>query len=256
MSTVTLDWQRDFDKLEIPPSSMGPNIGSWAWDPSPAPGSYWILDNTLTISHQDQTAGILLPLLRFYLITENLPEVMPPSERKALLSVLYLTASSYEYFIEDNEIDGLSLRIPTTIPTANRGLEVPNNYLYAECSMRLLLYKATGDSRQLELAKGMLRTAIQSRHVNQSGFLVVEYWPRRQSRKGIWDRPANVLWEIMDIPSVGEDIPHLGFLTELLYLIHRLASKTTSACPRPSCLPSCRPFEPMPGAPSREPIPS
>lgn len=207
----------------------------------PAPGLYALDNPLLTIWHGEQTGGILIPFLEFLLIAKDHQGLVDAQTASAWQSKILSIAADYEdHFVPDGS-GGLLIRNPEWMPSTEAGLLAPADYVYAEALTRLLLYKLSGEPKELSLAKGLVLHQVGFHwQINPQGWLLLKIWPcihpwssRSEAASGsIWDSltydPATP--EISTAGGLLSDLMHfakkynlssdLGF-SDALYTAHR-----------------------------------
>jgi hypothetical protein len=187
----------------------------------PQPGFYRCDQALPSIRHADQTAGLLLPILKFMVQTDYFAEGRKRERRERWkATIVRVLATTGDCFVEDGA-GGLILRNPSYLTHAHAGLPVPANYAYVEIMARLLYYRLSGDLEQLSLASRLLQHQRNHWKVSDQGWLILAYWPDGPQWASNWQGLS--VWEAMNAdPTLPEESSHIFFLTELLDLAQDL----------------------------------
>jgi hypothetical protein len=114
---------------------------------------------------------------------------------------------------------GYILRDPYWTPSLWAGFTVESDYVWAESSLRILLYKLTNDPQQLVLAKGLLQHQLtQNAPINPLVWLVLRDDPDFQSWSTKSGGPIGTIWDSFHDPLVPEYATDGGFFVEMLHL--------------------------------------
>lgn len=185
----------------------------------PVPGKYEV-DGALTTMWQgEQSGGILMPFVRFLVLAKDHPELADQSMLTEWKSKILSVASDYEdQFVSDGS-GGLRIHNPVWLPNSAADTDAPADYIYAEATMRLLLYELTKDSHQLSIAKGLvLHQRNKHWSINPKGWLVLRLWPCLRPWSTRREAPAGSIWDALEFdPSTPEDTSDAGFFVELLH---------------------------------------
>lgn len=185
----------------------------------PVPGTYAVNTPLTTIWHSSQTGGILLPFARFLLIANSSPGLVDPALVSAWRTQMLAIASEYvDEFTPDGK-GGYVLRDPFWTPSLWAGFAVESDYVWAESSFRILLYKLTNDPQQLALAKGLLQHQLtQNAPISSQGWLVLSDDPDFQNWSSKSGAPIGSIWDSFYDPLVSEYATDGGFFVEMLHL--------------------------------------
>lgn len=143
----------------------------------PAPGGYSLGPPLSTIWHGGQTAGILLPFLRFLLLAKLRPSIADPETVQEWTSRVVNIAESYENQLVSDGNGGLVMTQPYWMPGPSASLPAVTDYINAEISMRMLLYKLTDNPLELSLAKRLLGHEMTNLQTSSEGWLLLKDWP-------------------------------------------------------------------------------
>jgi hypothetical protein len=187
----------------------------------PQPGFYRCDQALPSIRHADQTAGLLLPILKFMVQTDYFAEGRDREHwERWKATIARVLATTGDCFVEDGA-GGLILRNPSYLTHAHAGLPVPANYAYVEIMARLLYYRLSNDPEQLSLASRLLQHQRSHWKVSDQGWLILAYWPDGPQWASNWQGLS--VWEAMNAdPALPEESSHIFFLTELLDLAQGL----------------------------------
>jgi len=186
----------------------------------PAPGSYELDTPLVTVWDGEQTGGILLPFVRFLLIAKAHPDLVDPDLASEWTSEVEQIANSYvDQFASDGN-SGYYILNPSWMPMTDAGLPAPSDYVFVEISLRILLYKLTGDANQLQYAAGLLRHQMADDIPTSSrGFLLVREWPDIRSWSNKSQAPAGSIWDSLTYDSTaGENTSEAAAFVQMLYL--------------------------------------
>jgi len=189
----------------------------------PMPGTYDLGTPLNTIWHAEQTGGILLPFARFLLIAKDTPGAIDPSITAAWQTKVLAIASGYvDHFIPDGS-GGYTLRNPQWMAHTDTGTDAPSDYVFAEISLRIVLYELANDPAQLSLARGLLKHQVnQDIPINANGWLVVREWPDIHPWSSRSGAPAGSIWDSLSYDANnGEDATEGGFFVEMLHLANQ-----------------------------------
>lgn len=143
----------------------------------PIPGLYPLNSPLSSIWHAEQTAGILLPFLRFLLLAKQQPWIADPKLVADWRDQVVSVAKSYEDEYVDDGSGGLILNTALWMPSPWAGLPVATDYINAEISMRMLLGVLTSDPHELSLARGLLTHESTNLPLSSTGWLLMESEP-------------------------------------------------------------------------------
>jgi hypothetical protein len=183
----------------------------------PAPGHYEIDNPLQTVWHAEETGGILLPFARFLVLLKNHPSLVSAGTAAKVQSAVLSIATSYEdHFVSDGK-GGFLVHHPQWMPHMMAGMYAQPDYIFAEASLRMLLYVLTGDSHHLAIARGLLIHQQSQIAVNAKGWLMLRDWPDAVS----WDSKAAALpgsiWDSFHYDtSTPEPTVLGGFFVEML----------------------------------------
>ena len=224
LQTYTLRSIDDLDTIAHQPLIYGQSLGRIKSTGAglPALGSYKLDTPLLTIWHAEQTGGILLPFARFLLIAKDNPCLADPALVAAWQSMVLQIASSYEdHFTPDGD-GGYTLHNPIWMAHTDADNDAPSDYVFAEVSLRILLYELTSDSNQLALARGLLKHQL-SRDIptHAKGWLVVREWPDIQPWTTRSEAPAGSIWHSLAYDTTApEDSTEGQVFVEMLHIIN------------------------------------
>lgn len=195
----------------------------------PAPGLYEINTPLLTIWHAEHTGGILLPFVEFLLIARDHPGLVDGTTVSNWTSKVHLIASDYDaiqsissdpddVFVADGS-GGLLIQNPRWMPSAQAGVFADADYVYAEATMRLLLYELTHDSKQLSIARGLV-LHHQNFHwqISLQGWLLLKGSPCSRPWSNRAQAPVGSIWDSLQVdPNAPETTLDGGFFVDLLH---------------------------------------
>jgi hypothetical protein len=186
----------------------------------PAPGLY-VLDNPLlTIWHGEQSGGILIPFLKFLLVARDHAELVNARTAAAWQSKILTIAADYEdQFVPDGS-GGLLIRNPEWMPSTEAGLVAPADYVYAEATMRLLLYELFGESKELSIAKGLILHQINFHwQLSPQGWLLLKIWPCIQPWSSRTEAPPGSIWDSLSYDPAFPEESSIGWVVaDLMHL--------------------------------------
>ncbi len=186
----------------------------------PAPGSYELGNPFITIWEGEQTGGILLPFARFLLIARDHPDLVDPTLVASWQSQVLQIASSYvDQFAPDGE-GGYTILNPFWMPMTDAGTDAPSDYVFAEVSLRILLFELTGDSNQLSFAHGLLQHQVMDGiSTNANGWLLLHEWPDVHPWSSRSQAPAGSIWDSLSFdPTTPENSSEGAAFVEMLDL--------------------------------------
>jgi len=175
----------------------------------PAPGTYEV-DSPITTIWHEQTAGILLPFVRFLLLAKEDPKLADPTLVANWQSQVSKIAAGYvDEFASDGN-GGLIFQNPVWLPNLAAGTPAAADYVSIEAEMRMFLYALTGDSSQLAIAQGLI---AHQRNYNwqksSSGWLLLKYWPDMVPWSTHAEAPIGSIWDVYTfdttLPAPVED---------------------------------------------------
>ena len=183
----------------------------------PAPGTYSLGSPLSFIWHGEQTGGILIPYLRFLLLAQLRPSIADPALVQDWTAQVVGIADSYEDQLVSDGHGGLVITNPIWMTSTEAGLSAPSDYINAEITMRMLLYKLTGNSQELTLAKGLLTHEMTNLQTSSAGWLLLKEWPDINSWSSKTQAPYGSIYDTLTFdnqsPSaVGEG----GFFVQML----------------------------------------
>jgi hypothetical protein len=186
----------------------------------PAPGIYEVDTPLQTIWHAEQTGGILLPFARFLLIAKDHPELVDPNTVTAWKSKILSIAADYEDDFVPDGSGGLLIHNPDWIPSTDADTNAPSDYAFVEASLRILLFKLTGDPDQLSIARGLvLHHKTYHWQINPQGWLLLKFWPCIRPWSTRKAAPAGSIWDSLTFdPSSRAELSDGDFFAELLDL--------------------------------------
>jgi hypothetical protein len=183
----------------------------------PAPGSYSIESLLATIWHGEQTGGILLPFIRFLLLAQIRPAVVDPMIVKEWTAQVVSIADSYKDQLVSDGKGGLVITNPFWLPSTEAGLPAPSDYINAEITMRMLLYKLTGDQQELSLARGLLTHEKGNLQTSGAGWLLLKDWPDIHSWSGKDQAPYGSIYDTLTYNNTNEEATVEGsFFVDML----------------------------------------
>lgn len=189
----------------------------------PEPGTYPVFSQLATI-WDEQTGGILLPLVRFLVLAKNSPRIANPSLVANWTAKVVAVAGDYtNEFVSDGE-GGLRLRDPIWLPNSVAGLNADADYIGAEISMRMLLYELTGNAEDLSIAQGLV-THQKTHHwqTDSNGWLLLKGWPCVYEWSTPTDAPLGSIWSSLQYDSsTPETIEDGALFVEAFHYAHVL----------------------------------
>jgi hypothetical protein len=189
----------------------------------PVPGLYPLDFPLSAIWHGEQTAGILLPFLRFLLLAKQQPWIADPKVVVDWRDQVVGVAKSYENdFVEDGK-GGLILTNAYWVPSPWAGLPVETDYINAEISMRMLLSVLTSDPHELLLAKGLLVHESANLPLSSNSWILMKYAPDYPSWSNKTMAPHGGIWDSFSYDtSAPETATEGGFFAETLQIVSDL----------------------------------
>ncbi len=186
----------------------------------PVPGSYEVDSPLTTIWHTEQTAGILLPFARFLLIAKSQPGLVDPKLVATWQSTVFSVASEVAGEYVSDGAGGLILKNPSWMSSDEAGTPTESDYVWAEISLRILLYELTGDSNQLAFAHALLQHQLAKNiSVNGSGWIVLRDWPDIQPWSNRSTAPSGNPFDALSFDTnTPEGSTDGGFYVEMLHL--------------------------------------
>jgi hypothetical protein len=186
----------------------------------PAPGAYNLGQPLLTVWHGEQTGGILLPFARFLLIAKDNPDIVDPNLAAAWLSqVLQITSGYVDQFAPDGE-GGYTILNPVWMPMTDAAMTAPSDYVFAEASLRILLYELTGDPSHLLFARGLVQhQVVHNISMSSQGWLLVREWPDVRLWSNGSQAPLGSIWDSLSFnPATPENSSEGATFVEMLDL--------------------------------------
>jgi hypothetical protein len=181
---------------------------------------HWEIDQPLlTIWHGEQTAGILLPFVKFLLLARDRSSLVDAGTVSAWTATVKAIADDYkdEQFVSDGS-GGLLIRNPQWMASTDSGLYAEADYTYVEATMRLLLYELIHDPHDLAIAKGLIAHQKNFHwQLNAKGWLMLKDWPCIQPWSVPGDAPAGSIWSsLSEDPDIPESTSKGRFFGDLL----------------------------------------
>jgi hypothetical protein len=186
----------------------------------PMPGAYALNKPLYTLWHAEQTGGILLPFARFLMIAQTHPDLVDSSLAAAWKSKVLQIASGYvDHFASDGK-GGYTLHNPEWMAHPAADTDAPSDYVWAEVSLRILLYELTGDTSHLSLARGLLHNQFdQDIPITSQQWLAIREWPNIYSWSSRSTAPKGNIYDSFNYdPTTPEDSVEGGFFAEMLHL--------------------------------------
>lgn len=226
LNSDILRTRNDWESLNARPLINGTSTHRiFQWEGAlPKVGSYPLLPSPPIIWYAEQTAGIGLPLVRFLYLVQKQPDLsQDPALQVRWLSKIIEAAECYEIAFEQTSSHGLEIRNPPFYPLSDAGLPILPNYIYAEVSFRILLFRLTKQVKHFTIARGLIQDMKKYWKVNSQGHLLLQHWPNApkwdhsafQERGSIWDQ-----WQYDR--SFPEDTGHVQVFAEVLHLARTL----------------------------------
>lgn len=183
----------------------------------PAPGSYSLGNPLLMVWQGEQTGGILIPFVRFLLLAKVRPSIADPVIVQDWTSRVVSIADSYEDQLVPDGNGGLVITNPYWMPSTEASLPAPSDYINAEITMRMLLYKLTGNAQELSLAKGLLTHEMTNLQTSSAGWLLLKDWPDIHSWSNKSQAPSGSIYDTLAYDNLNEEaIGEGGFFVEML----------------------------------------
>jgi len=225
LRTYIINNTNDLDSIAAQPLVYGSSIGRIkATDAGlPAAGIYSLGQPLQMVWQGEQTGGILLPFARFLLIAKDRPGVVDSSlaadwERQVLL----ITSQYVDQFASDGE-GGYTIHNPAWMPMTDADTDAPSDYVFAEASLRILLFELTQDTSQLGLAQGLLQHQV-SHNISTSanGWLLVKEWPDVKPWSSRNEAPPGSIWDVLSFdPTTPENSTEGATFVEMLGLANQ-----------------------------------
>jgi hypothetical protein len=189
---------------------------------------HWVIDDsTHTIWHGEQTAGILMPFVRFLLLAKNKPGLVDGTAISEWTSKVKAIADDYknEQFVSDGA-GGLVIRNPRWMTSTDAGLYAEADYAFVEASMRLLLFELLGDPQDLAISSGLIAHQRNFHwQLNSQGWLELKDWPCVVSWSDRSGALAGSIWDQLSRdPNAAQTASDGRFFGDLLHfarLYHR-----------------------------------
>jgi len=222
LQTYPIHSVSDLDGIAALPLVYGQSIGriSVTGLGLPVPGVYDLGQPLQTIWHGEQTGGILLPFVRFLLIAKDHPDLVDPNlAANWQLQVLQIASEYVNQFALDGE-GGYTIHNPAWMPMTDADTDAPSDYVFAETSLRILLYELTGDSSQLSFARGLLQHQLSHDiPTDPNGWLLLREWPDIRPWSSRSDAPPGSIWNSLSYdPTTPENSQEAATFVELLHL--------------------------------------
>ncbi len=186
----------------------------------PAVGTYSLNTPLPTIWHTEQSGGILLPFARFLLIAKNQPGLVDSELTASWQSMVLLIASQVaSEFVPDGS-GGYMLHNPSWMASSEAGTPAESDYVWAEISLRILLYELTADPSQLAFARGLLQHQLtQNIPISSSGWIVLRDWPDLKPWTSKGSAPSGSAFDSLSYDAqTPESSSDGGFFVEMLHL--------------------------------------
>ncbi len=165
----------------------------------------------------EQTGGIMLPFVRFLLLAKADSSIADTATVSTWTANLKAMADSDETMILSDNAGGLVLHNPQWIPNPLAATDTPMDYMAAEATFRVLYYKLTNDSHQLDLARGLLLHQEKNNWtIGQQGWFLLKSWPDFHPWTTKTDAPKGSIWSEFDVnPTAPAPTTDGGFNAEL-----------------------------------------
>ena len=221
LETHTVQGISDLNAIASGPLVWGQSVGRIKPTGAglPAPGVYPVDASETTVWNSEQAGGILLPFAHFLLLAKENPGLISDATQEEWTSKVLTIAAGYEnVFIADGN-GGLTLHNPQWLPNTTADLDAAMDYVSAETSLRLFLYKLTGDSHQLSIARGLiLHQENFPWSVGPQGWLLLQFWPALVPWSTRAQAPSGNVWDSFEYPpNVPAPVSDGGFFVDLLH---------------------------------------
>jgi len=221
--SYTVQSQSDVDALVSQPMIWGSTLGRVLAPTGlglPAPGLYPLDSPIQAVWHSEQTAGILLPFVRFLLLAKQRPAVADQGTVQTWTSKVLAIANSYEDEMLTDGAGGLVLTTAYWMPSPYAGLPVDTDYINAEISLRMLLGVLTSDAHQFSLAQGLLMHEMTNLPLSSQGWLLIRDWPDVPSWSEASNAPKGSIWTSLSTAyaKTPESSEEGGFFVETLQI--------------------------------------
>jgi hypothetical protein len=207
LESVPLVYGQTPGRIKVSGSGL-PSVGEWEID-----------QPLLTIWHGEQTAGILLPFVKFLLLAKDRPSLVDAGTVSTWTAKVKAIADDYrdEQFVSDGS-GGLLIRNPEWMASTDSGLYAEADYTYVEATMRLLLYELVHDPHDLAIAKGLIAHQKNFHwQLDANGWLLLKEWPCIQSWSVPDNAPASSIWSsLSEDPNIPESTLKGRFFGDLL----------------------------------------
>ena len=213
VQTYTLATVNDLSTVASQPLVYGQSAGriSPTGAGLPAPGHYGVDTPLVTVWHL-QTGGTLLPFARFLLIAKEHPGAVDPKLVAAWQSKVLQIASGYIHQFARDGNGGYTFRNPAWMPSTEAGLNSNSDYVFAEVSLRILLFELTGDSTQLAYARGLWQHQLMNNiSIDSNGWLMVREWPDVQPWSSKSQALPGVMWDSLSYDPTAPENSTEGF---------------------------------------------
>jgi hypothetical protein len=226
LQTSTIQSVSDLNALASGPLVWGQSVGRIKPTGAglPAPGVYPVNLQETTMWNSEQAGGILLPFAHFLLLVNENPALISEATREEWTSRVLAIAAGYEnVFISDGH-GGLRQHNPVWLPNTSADLDAAMDYISVEATLRLFLYKLTGDPHQLAIASGLILHQ-QNFHllVGPQGWLLLQFWPDIVPWSSRSNAPSGNVWDSFEYPlNVASPVSDGGFFVDLLHYLKAL----------------------------------
>jgi hypothetical protein len=214
-SITSLNALKGLDKI---PLIEGTTLGRFevTGQGMPAVGLYTV-NTAQPVIWVEQTGGIMLPFVRFLLLAKADSSIADAGTVSTWTANLKAMADSDETMIVSDGAGGLLLHNPQWIPNPLADTDTPMDYMAAEATFRILYYKLTNDSHQLDLARGLLLHQEKNNWtIGQQGFFLLKSWPDFHPWTTKADAPKGSIWDEFQVdPTAPAPITDGGFNAEL-----------------------------------------
>ena len=139
---------------------------------------------------------------------------------KAWQSKILSIASDYEDQFVSDGAGGLMIHNPRWMASVYADVDTAADYVYAEATLRVLLYKLTSDSHQLDLARGLISHQVSKHWIkNAQGWELLKEWPDIKSWSSRAQAPHGSIWDSFTYNADTAEITSAAvFLTELFHI--------------------------------------
>ncbi len=217
--SYSVSTQADLDFIAARPVVYGETLGR-IWNAGaglPIPGLYPLDFPLSAVWHGEQTAGILLPFLRFLFLAKARPWIADSKLVADWRDQVVGIAKSYEDEYVNDGSGGLILTNAFWMPSPWAGLPVETDYINAEISMRMLVGVLTSDPHELSLAKGLLLHESANLPLSSLGWLLMKYGPDFPSWSEKSKAPHGSIWDSFHYDSAAPETTIQGsFFVEVL----------------------------------------